>query len=619
MSRRKAPYERIDRDVARRYELVSRIGRGCYGVVFEVMLRDPSKFEKYAMKKILYAFNNATDAQRTYREVSYLMEFGSHTNILYVHDVLVSADDKHLYIITDLMESDLCKAIKCNCLGEVHKPLIAHQILRALKYIHSAGVMHRDLKPGNILLDRSCQVLVGDFGLARSSCETWCGLTANLPNSKELKHWKDLKSHEIWPFPGGSLAVAAGAYAGWQFRQVRAEEDLWQHHLGKDARLLDLDKLKQKNRVNKQFIWHTNYGPGKIEDLKFYHCQRGDVDREVSLDAPETVEGKTRICAVTGTGKDPWARYLGLKISLGLLHGGFTSAIVDDFTGLASWIEKDAQDWVDQNGRHPEMEHPGLGKNIKVFTAHIDLSYRRPLPVNSEYLVDVCVDKVEALGLGFSAVVLAAPYEGSTGDMAMLTDYIGPRWYRSPEQLLGARYYFTAVDIWAWGCIVGEMHLGKPVLKGSSTIDMMHNIVELLGTPLEGDVDAMQAPYGHMSLGQLPISLPTLTFAEMIPSCPAVLNDLLELCFQWNPMKRLTAMEALRHPYLSAFHDPDAEPVFGQRLELTLQDNHKFTTSQYRDQMYADIIGLEQAMKRVDENQKAQALLEQEWEEQDIP
>lgn len=59
--------------------------------------------------------------------------------------------------------------------------------------------------------------------------------------------------------------------------------------------------------------------------------------------------------------------------------------------------------------------------------------------------------------------------------------------------------------------------------------------------------------------------------------------------------------------------------VFGQRLELTLQDNHKFTTSQYRDQMYADIIGLEQAMKRVDENQKAQALLEQEWEEQDIP
>ncbi|CAE7197246.1 erkB [Symbiodinium natans] len=170
MSRRKPPYERIDRDVARRYELISRIGRGCYGVVFEVMLRDPTKFDKFAMKKVLYAFNNSTDAQRTYREVSYLMEFGSHTNILYVHDVLVSADDKHLYIVTDLMESDLCKAIKCNSLGIVHKSLISYQVLRALKYIHSAGVMHRDLKPGNIFLDRTCQVLVGDFGLARSSC-----------------------------------------------------------------------------------------------------------------------------------------------------------------------------------------------------------------------------------------------------------------------------------------------------------------------------------------------------------------------------------------------------------------------------------------------------------------
>lgn len=360
------PYERIDRDVVRRYDIAQQIGRGCYGIVFEVVTRDPTKWDRYAMKKILYAYHNATDAQRTYREVSYLMELGSHDNILQIRDVLCSSDDKHLYIITDLLESDLRRAIKCKALQEVHKPLVAYQMLRALKYIHSAGVMHRDIKPGNVLLDSKCTVMLCDFGLARSS-----------------------------------------------------------------------------------------------------------------------------------------------------------------------------------------------------------------------------------------------PADGTTADMVMLTDYVGPRWYRSPEQLLGSRFYTYAIDIWAWGCVVAEMHLEKPILKGSSTIDMMHNVVELLGTPLESDIEPMQAPYANMSLDQLPLSLPAQSFSDLIPNSTEVLCDLLELCLQYNPEKRITAFEGLRHPYVSAFHDPDCEPVFGHRLELNLPDGHRFTAGQYRDQIYADVMGLEGVKFRLETARKA--------------
>ena len=52
----------------------------------------------------------------------------------------------------------------------------------------------------------------------------------------------------------------------------------------------------------------------------------------------------------------------------------------------------------------------------------------------------------------------------------MLTDYVATRWYRSPELLLGGRYC-KPVDIWAIGCIMGELIDGQPLFPGASDID----------------------------------------------------------------------------------------------------------------------------------------------------
>jgi cyclin-dependent kinase 7 len=59
------------------------------------------------------------------------------------------------------------------------------------------------------------------------------------------------------------------------------------------------------------------------------------------------------------------------------------------------------------------------------------------------------------------------------------------RWYRSPELLFGARGYGTGVDIWAVGCILGELFLRKPVFPGESDIDQLVKIFNVLGTPKE--------------------------------------------------------------------------------------------------------------------------------------
>lgn len=70
--------------------------------------------------------------------------------------------------ITELMECDLAAIIRSGQpLTDAHFQSFIYQILCGLKYIHSANVLHRDLKPGNLLVNADCELKICDFGLAR--------------------------------------------------------------------------------------------------------------------------------------------------------------------------------------------------------------------------------------------------------------------------------------------------------------------------------------------------------------------------------------------------------------------------------------------------------------------
>jgi len=71
-----------------------------------------------------------------------------------------------------------------------------------------------------------------------------------------------------------------------------------------------------------------------------------------------------------------------------------------------------------------------------------------------------------------------------------LTDYVATRWYRAPELLLGTTSYGFSVDLWAIGCIMGELYDGQPVFPGESEIDQLYIIQRLLG-PLTEDQDKL--------------------------------------------------------------------------------------------------------------------------------
>lgn len=82
---------------------------------------------------------------------------------------------------------------------------------------------------------------------------------------------------------------------------------------------------------------------------------------------------------------------------------------------------------------------------------------------------------------------------GNTNDNIM-TDYVATRWYRAPEILLGSDNYGTKADMWSIGCILGEMILGKVAFQGTSTLNQIERIIEVLGKPSDEDLKAIDSP-----------------------------------------------------------------------------------------------------------------------------
>ena len=78
--------EEIDKHILRKYEIQQKLGKGAYGIVWKAI--DKKTTGKVALKKIFDAFQNATDAQRTFREVIFLQQMDRHENIVQLQNVL---------------------------------------------------------------------------------------------------------------------------------------------------------------------------------------------------------------------------------------------------------------------------------------------------------------------------------------------------------------------------------------------------------------------------------------------------------------------------------------------------------------------------------------------------
>jgi len=154
-------------EVPSNFDFVRPLGKGTYGAVSA--FRDKVTGQEVAVKKIPNPCRNTVDGKRCLREIK-LLRLLDHECIIPLLDLFapVSIDFNEVYLVTELMDADLHTVICSDQpLNEDHVQFFMYHILRALLYLHSANVVHRDLKPLNVLVNKNCDIKICDFGLAR--------------------------------------------------------------------------------------------------------------------------------------------------------------------------------------------------------------------------------------------------------------------------------------------------------------------------------------------------------------------------------------------------------------------------------------------------------------------
>ena len=80
----------------------------------------------------------------------------------------------------------------------------------------------------------------------------------------------------------------------------------------------------------------------------------------------------------------------------------------------------------------------------------------------------------------------------------------------------------------------------------------------------------------------------------------------MRMCLQFNPEKRCSAEEAIRHPYVAQFHNPDDEPVAARAVQILIDDNTKYSAADYRERLYREIAKKKKEARRARRKDEAQ-------------
>ena len=147
------------------YQILEEIGRGGMGVIYRARQRHSRRI--VALKRILSYHADSQDTLMRFRREAQAAANLDHPNILPIYEVGESHEGLPFFSMKFASGGSLLEAAPALRSEPRRAVALMAKVARALQYAHDQGILHRDLKPGNILLDGRGEPMVSDFGLAK--------------------------------------------------------------------------------------------------------------------------------------------------------------------------------------------------------------------------------------------------------------------------------------------------------------------------------------------------------------------------------------------------------------------------------------------------------------------
>jgi cell cycle related kinase len=402
------------------YHVIAKIGEGTFGQVFKAQHIESGRI--VALKVIRIKSIQDGIPKTVFREINALQHI-EHPHVVPLFEHFPNGSSVVLsfeYMLTDLFQIMRCLTEQGKAIPENAIKTIMMMTLQGVNAIHEANIIHRDIKPGNLLISTSGRLKIGDFGLAR----------IHVNNKKG----------------------------------------------------------------------DTGYGHSSSSS-----CMVSSSSSTFS----SSVSSTTTNCFIPSHNSS-------CNCSINTPHSSEADSDIDKSQSINS-IHSSAS--TQSSHLHPHDEFDNSNHNENDHDNHNDND-------NHNVSMNTCIHASNA---------------------ALYSHEVATRWYRAPELLYGTRKYGFEVDLWAVGCVFGEMLNNSPLFAGENDIDQIFQIVQTLGTLDEtkwkGSVDLPD--FHKISFSEVKPS----SLSKLLPDASSQAIALLEKFLVYDPSLRISAKEALQDRY----------------------------------------------------------------------